>query len=291
MKASGPVTIGQMQEMLEDLNGAARHWDDLGWPRPKIMVVSGSGLAVDLESSSDYSSPLSEWLPFPIHQVEGHPLETELLAADTGCPVFYHKGRLHFYQGYTAHQTVFAVRLGALLGARVLIMTNAAGGLNPQQQPGDLVLIRDHINLIGMNPLRGELPSQWGPRFPDMLGAYDHELRRLAVAIGKDLNIDLAEGVYAGVAGPSYETPAEVRMLQTIGADLVGMSTVLEVIAARQMGIRCLCVSLVANLGIGVVEEPLDHKEVLEMSLASSDRVERLLSSLLSDDRLKEFAK
>ncbi len=170
-------------------------------------------------------------------------------------------------------------------------MTNAAGGLDAQQQPGDLVLIRDHINLIGLNPLRGELPIEWGPRFPDMLDAYDAELRKLAVETGKELGMDLAEGVYAGVAGPSYETPAEVRMIQTVGADLVGMSTVLEVIAARQMGVRCLCISLVANLGIGVAAEPLDHQEVLEMSQASSDRVQRLLNSLLADDRLKEIAK
>ena len=274
-----------MKEILGRLERAVSRWDELGWPRPKVVVVSGSGLAVDLGTPA-HRLPLSEWLSFDVHEVAGHPHETELLLPRPDRPVLYQIGRLHSYQGYSAHQTVFAIRLGALLGARVLVMTNAAGGLHPAQTPGDLVLIRDHLNLIGLNPLRGQLPPEWGPRFPDLSRAYDPDLRNLAKTVGEELGIELAEGVYAAVAGPSYETPAEVRMLGTLGADLVGMSTVLEVIAAKQMGLRCLCLSLVTNLGSGVVDEPMDHDDVLKMSRASAGKIEQVLTALLEDDRL-----
>lgn len=274
-----------MKEILGGLERAVKMWDELGWPRPKIVVVSGSGLAVDL-GTPEHRLPLSEWLSFDVHEVPGHPHETELLLPRPDRPVLYQKGRLHSYQGYSAHQIVFAIRLGALLGARVLVMTNAAGGLDSAQTPGDLVLIRDHLNLIGLNPLRGELPQEWGPRFPDLSRAYDPELRNLAKTLGEKLGIDLSEGVYAAVAGPSYETPAEVRTLRTLGADLVGMSTVLEVIAAKHMGLRCLCLSLVTNLGSGVVDEPMDHEDVLAMSRASAGKIQRLLTALLEDDGL-----
>ena len=274
-----------MKEIFDGLERAVGKWDELGWPRPEIVVVSGSGLAVDL-GTAKHRLPLSEWLPFDVHEVSGHPHETELLLPRPERPVLYQKGRLHSYQGYSAHQTVFAIRLGALLGASVLVMTNAAGGLDPDQNPGDLVLIRDHLNLILLNPLRGDLPREWGPRFPDLSRAYDPDLRSLARTIGEQQGIDLAEGVYAAVPGPSYETPAEVKMLRTLGADLVGMSTVLEVIAAKQMGMRCLCLSLVTNLGSGVVDEPMDHEDVLKMSRASAGKIERLLTALLADDGL-----
>jgi purine-nucleoside phosphorylase len=274
-----------MQEILDGLERAVAKWDEMGWPRPEVVVVSGSGLAVDL-GTPEHTLPLSEWLSFDAHEVAGHPHQTELLLPRPDRPVLYQKGRLHSYQGYSAHQTVFAIRLGALLGARVLVMTNAAGGLRPDQTPGDLVLIRDHLNLIGLNPLRGQLPEEWGPRFPDLSQAYDPELRELAKSVGERLGIELSEGVYAGVAGPSYETSAEVRMLRTLGADLVGMSTVLEVIAAKQMGLRCLCLSLVTNLGTGVVDKPMDHEDVLTMSRASAGKIERLLTALLEAEAL-----
>lgn len=274
-----------MKDILDGLERAVRKWDELAWPRPAVMLVSGSGLAVDL-GTPRHRLPLSEWLPFEIHEVAGHPHDTELLFPRPDRPVLYQKGRLHSYQGYSAHQTVFAIRLGRLLGARVLVMTNAAGGLQPTQTAGDLVLIRDHLNLIGLNPLRGKLPPDWGPRFPDLTNAYDASLRSLAKSLGEQLGIELSEGVYAAVAGPSYETPAEVRMLRKLGADLVGMSTVLEVIAANQMGVRCLCLSLVTNLGAGIADEAMDHEDVLEAGRASADKIRRLLGRLLEDDKL-----
>ena len=271
-----------MSDAKSDLEWAVARWHQLGWPKPEVILVSGSGLAVDLGSASGHDAPLAEWLPFPTHHIEGHPLHTQILEPQSGLPVLYQKGRLHSYQGYDAHQTVFMIRLAALLGARFLIMSNAAGGLNPNYRPGDLVLIRDHINLIGLNPLRGQIPAEWGPQFPDMSRAYDNEMRSAARHAATDSGIELAEGVYAAVAGPSYETPAEVRMLQVLGADLVGMSTALEIIAARHMGMRCLGVSLVANMAPGVAAGTTDHAEVLEAGTAAAEQLRSVLTRLLA---------
>lgn len=276
-----------MDGLAEALSRAVAVWDDGGWPRPKVMVVSGSGLAVELGGTDGRQRPLADFLPFPVRHVVGHPHTVELLAADSQRPVLYQRGRLHSYQGYDAHQTVFAVRLGALLGVETLILSNAAGALRQELEPGRLMVVRDHLNLIGMNPLRGALPPAWGPQFPDLTSAYDQRLRRLARELAAEIDVELEEGVYAGVAGPSYETPAEVRMLRRLGADLVGMSTVLEVIAARHMGLRCLCFSLVANLASGLAgDEPLEHDEVLAAGAAAADTLQAILLRLLQRPEL-----
>ncbi len=268
---------------VRDVEQAVGRYRALGWPEPRALVVSGSGLAVDLAGEKLGEAGLQELLPFPVHSVIGHPHAVELIQPAGSAPILYQRGRLHSYQGYDAHQTVLVVRMAARLGATTLVMTNAAGGLRQGQRPGDLLLIRDHLNLSGLNPLRGEPPAEWGPRFPDLTAAYDPELRRLALTLAEGLGIELGEGVYAGLAGPSYETPAEVRMLQTMGADLAGMSTVLEVIAARHMGVRCLCFSLVSNPAAGVAEGPVHHEEVLEAGRAAAGKVKRLLDALLRD--------
>lgn len=200
--------------------------------------------------------------------------------------VLYQRGRLHSYQGYDANQTVFMVRLAGLLGAGTLVMTNAAGGLAQGHEPGDLAVISDQINLSGLNPLRGSLPPEWGPQFVDMVDAHDPQFRRLAVGAASGLGIQLDPGVYAGFSGPSFETPAEVEMARRLGADLVGMSTVLEVIAARHLSMRCLCFSLIANLAAGVGGHKVDHEDVLETGRAASKQVTRLLSTLLGEPAL-----
>ena len=268
--------------MKAELGRAVEAWDDTGWPRPQVAVVSGSGLAVDLGDPEGRESDLGDWLPFEIHRIQGHPLRVELLRTAEGRPVLYLKGRLHSYQGYDAHQTVFTTRLAATLGARVLIMTNAAGGLRRDQRPGDLTLIRDQINLTGLNPLRGELPSEWGPRFPDMTEPYSGRLRELARETATELGLRLGQGTYAAVAGPSYETPAEVAMLRRNGADMVGMSTALEVIAARHMGIECMAVSVITNLAPGVGSGRVSHEEVLREGQQASSRLQSLLLRLLA---------
>jgi purine-nucleoside phosphorylase len=268
------------------LKEAVARWDGMGWPRPAVAVVSGSGLGVDLGERTHGPVPLADLLPFAVHPVDGHPHEVEMLLPAPERPVLYFRGRLHSYQGYDAHETVFPVRLAALLGARVLVLTNATGGVRESLRPGDLVAVRDHFNLTGLNPLRGQLPPEWGPRFPDMGEAYDRRLAALAHARAAELGIELQDGVYAGVAGPSYETPAEVRMLRLLGGDVTGMSTVLEVIAARHMGLPCLCLSLVSNAAAGLGEAPVDHAEVLAAAQAAAAKLHRLLGALLRDPAL-----
>jgi purine-nucleoside phosphorylase len=273
-------------DLTESHKSAVERFDLLGWPRPEVAIVSGSGLAVDLGERTNGPVQLEFLLPFGTHAVEGHPHAVEMFEPVPGRPVLYFKGRLHSYQGYDAHQTVFPVRLAALLGAKALVMTNATGGLQPHHRPGDLVLIRDHVNLTGLNPLRGQLPLEWGPRFPDMGAAYDPRLRELTRKIAGELGIPLTDGVYAGVAGPSYETPAEVRMLRMLGGDVTGMSTVLEIIAAHHMGVRCLCVSMVSNPAAGLSEVPVTHQEVLAAGQAAAGNLQALLGAVLRDPGL-----
>jgi purine-nucleoside phosphorylase len=268
-------------QLGESIKTAVESWDALDWPRPQVAMISGSGLGVDLGEPERGPIDLSYFLPFAAHPVEGHPHQVELLRPRPDRRVVYLRGRLHAYQGYDAHQTVFPVRLAAQLGARVLIVTNASGGLRPGLRPGELVLVRDHLNLTGLNPLRGELPPEWGPRFPDLSQAYDPRLAELARRLAGEQGLALGEGVYAGVLGASYETPAEVRMLRSLGGDLTGMSTVLEVIAARHMGLACLCLSLVANAAAGLAPAPLSHADVLAAAQGGAARLRRLLLALI----------
>jgi purine-nucleoside phosphorylase len=274
-----------MDTLRGEIEGAVEAWDRRGWPRPDVAVVSGSGLAVDLGRPIAGPIPLQEIVPFPVAGILGHPLRVELLEPLAGRRVLYYRGRVHAYQGHTPAHTVFQIRLAARLGARIVILTNAAGGLRPETQAaGQIWLIRDHLNLSGMNPLfGGGIPSEWGPSFPEMAGAYDEALRALAREQAARLDLALGEGVYVGLSGPSYETPAEVAMLRTLGGDLVGMSTVLEVIAARHMGVRCFALSLITNLAANAGGT---HEEVLEMGRLAAERVQRLFSAMLGDPRL-----
>ena len=275
-----------MNHLVEELAAAAATWRELGWPEPRVALVSGSGLAVDLALPSAGRVPLQRLVPWTIHAVAGHPLEVELLQPPGAAPVVCFHGRLHTYQGYTAAQAVFPVRLVALLGAKVLLLTNAAGAVAERLRPGQLALVTDHLNLTGLSPLTGTPPAEWGPRFPDMIDAYDPRLRELLRRHAEAIGLELAEGVYGGLAGPAYETPAEVRMMRTLGADLVGMSTVLEVIAARHLGVRCACISLAANPGAGMVAELLDHEEVLAAGRAAAKHLGRLFERVLADPAL-----
>lgn len=272
-------------ETLDDLNTplkeAVQRWDQLGWPRPTVALVSGSGLAVDMGDLVRGPLALEYFLPFSCHPVEGHPHEVDVLLPRPDRPVFYQRGRLHSYQGYSANETVFPIRLAALLGVKTLVLTNATGGLQPHHRPGDLILIRDQINLTGLNPLRGQLPPEWGPRFLDMTRTFDAGLRDLARRKAAELGIELKEGVYIGLAGPTYETPAEVNMLRLLGGDVTGMSTVMEVIAARHMGLRVLCISMVSNAAAGMTEEAIDHADVLAAAGVAAEKLKRLLGEIL----------
>jgi purine-nucleoside phosphorylase len=247
--------------------------------RPVVGMVLGSGLgALADRLGGAVSIPYEEIPEFPAVSVAGH---AGRLVVGTlgGVPVAAMQGRVHAYEGWSAEDLTFGVRLLAATGVRALLLTNAAGAVNPGLAPGDLVRITDQLNLTGLNPLTGRNDERIGPRFPDMSQPYDPQLGALLDASAARLGIPLGTGVYAGVAGPSYETPAEIRMLRILGADLVGMSTVLEVIAARHAGIRVAAVSLVTNLAAGLAGKPLSHAEVLAAGEGARDRVTRLATA------------
>ncbi len=232
--------------------------------RPKIALVLGSGLGGFADELTDATRIPYQKIPdFPRSTAIGH-AGLLVIGKAEGIAVAAMQGRVHLYEGYSAREVGFAMRVFGRMGMRSATLTNAAGGINPEFKQGALVVIRDHINLQGANPLIGPNDERFGPRFPDMTQAYWRSYREIALAEAKRLGIEAHEGVYAALPGPSYETPAEIRYLKTIGADLVGMSTVPEVIVARHMGIRVLGISCVTNMAAGILDRPLDHSEVLE---------------------------
>ena len=251
--------------------------------RPKIALVLGSGLgAFANEFANAVKIPYSKIPHFPQSTAIGH--AGQLVIGEVGdTEVVGMQGRVHLYEGYSAKEVSFPVRVFSRMGVKAMVLTNAAGGIQQKFTKGRLVLISDHLNLQGANPLCGMNDEHFGPRFPDMSAAYDQEFRALALAEGRRLGIDLGEGVYAALAGPSYETPAEIRYLRSIGADLVGMSTVPEVLAARHSGIRVLGISCVTNAAAGVLHQPLDHNEVLETAEQVKDQFLGLLRAVITD--------
>jgi purine-nucleoside phosphorylase len=251
--------------------------------KPSIALVLGSGLgsyADDLEEKTEI--PYEEIPHFPTSSISGHS-GVLVIGTKHDKTVVAMKGRVHLYEGCSAENVVFPLRVLCQLGASTLIITNAAGGINPEFSPGDLVLIKDQINLTGHNPLVAPSESMLGARFPDMSCAYSLKLRNLAKEAALKLGFPLLSGVYAGLLGPSYETPAEIKMLTTIGADLVGMSTVCEVIAARQLSVECLGLSCVTNMASGISDTPLDHSEVKETAARVRGLFIRLVSQVIAD--------
>src|SRR5271169_3889925 len=245
--------------------------------RPQIALVLGSGLgafAGEFESATQI--PYAEIPHFPRSTAIGH--AGQLVVGKVGdIPVAGMQGRVHLYEGYSAEDVAFPIRVFARMGIKAVILTNAAGGIKREFVQGQLVVIKDHINLQDENPLTGPNDERFGARFPDMTVAYDRRFRELTIGEGNRNSIGLYEGVYAALSGPSYETPAEIRYLRTIGADLVGMSTVPEVVAARHSGMRVLGISCVTNPAAGILDQPLDHKEVLE----TAERVKGQFIALL----------
>jgi len=249
--------------------------------RPRFGLVLGSGLGFLAEKvEQPVMVNYSELPGFPVSTVEGH-MSRLVLGELAGRPVAVMQGRFHYYEGYSMERVVMGVRLLARLGVEVLIITNAAGAVNKEFRAGDLMLITDHINLMGNNPLIGPNLERLGPRFPDMSNAYCRELRELAMKVAAALGLELKEGVYAAMTGPSYETPAEIRMLRTLGADAVGMSTIPEVIAAVHAGLKVLGLSCISNLAAGLSERPLSHQEVKDTADAVREPFSRLVMELL----------
>jgi len=248
---------------------------------PRLGIILGSGLGNFAAQVEDPTAiPYAEIPHFPQSTVEGHSGRL-VLGHIAGVPVAVMQGRVHAYEGYPLSEVTFPTRVLGLLGCKSLIVTNAAGGINTSYQQGSLVAISDHINLTGANAALGPNESNFGPRFFDMTAAYSPQLRALAQAEAAKQNIPLAEGVYLAVLGPSYETPAEIRAFRTLGADLVGMSTVHEVIIARHMGIEILGISLVTNMAAGVLDEAINHEEVMEIGRRIEGQFTNLLTALI----------
>lgn len=248
---------------------------------PKIAVVLGSGLG-------DFANDLKDPVIIPYQDIPNFPHSTaighagRMVVGKLGdITVAAMQGRVHQYEGYTCKQAAFPVRVFSRMGLKAIILTNAAGGINMKFGQGALVVINDHINLQGANPLTGPNEDRFGPRFPDLSDAYNRAYRRIAFDEARRLNIELFEGVYAALAGPSYETPAEIRYLRTIGADLVGMSTVPEVIVARHIGINVLAISCVTNMAAGILEQAINHEEVLEVGLRVRGKFLSLLTAVI----------
>ncbi|MCS7251786.1 MAG: purine-nucleoside phosphorylase [Anaerolineae bacterium] len=251
---------------------------------PRIGLVLGSGLAPFANAvEASITLAFTDIPGFPAVTVEGHPGRV-IVGQLEGHPIMVLQGRAHFYEGYSVQRTTFPIRVMQLLGVRILILTNAAGGLNPEFRPGDVMILRDHIGLFGMagiNPLRGPNEMDWGPRFPDLSQAYDPALRALACKVAQAEGIPAHEGVYVMLGGPSFETPAEVRFLRLIGADAVGMSTVPEVIVARHGGMRVLALSGISNTLNPDAIEPPSHEEVLRVGQVLVPRLLAIVRGVL----------
>ncbi|MGC9291266.1 MAG: purine-nucleoside phosphorylase [Acidobacteriaceae bacterium] len=248
---------------------------------PTVGLVLGSGLGAFAGSVQNaLAIPYHQVPHFPQSTVEGHAGRL-VFGTVEGAPVAVLQGRVHAYEGHAPHQVVFPVRVLARLGVRQLVLTNAAGSLRKDLPPGTLVAIADHINFSGLNPVAGPNDPRLGPRFFDMTAAYSPRLRQMAQAIAQQQGWQLPEGVYISVLGPSYETPAEIRAFRALGADLVGMSTVQETIAARHMGVEVLGISCVTNFAAGASGRPLDHAEVMETGKGVEAQLTRLFLALM----------
>ena len=249
--------------------------------QPRLALVLGSGLGDFADTLSErVTLPYSTIPHFPVSSAIGH--AGNLVIGRVGdVPVAAMQGRVHFYEGHSMARVTFPMRVFCRLGIKGVLLTNAAGGIGAQLKPGCLVVLSDHINLQGTNALIGANEERFGPRFPDMTEAYSKQWRTLALEEGRRQGIDIHEGVYAAVPGPSYETPAEIRFLRIIGADVVGMSTVAEVTVARHCGMRVLAISVVTNMAAGILDQPINHEEVLEVGQRIRSQFAVLLRSLI----------
>lgn len=248
---------------------------------PDVGIILGSGLGAFADTFDDaVVLPYQEIPGFPTSSVPGH--EGRLVVGKlAGATVVAMQGRVHFYEGYAPWQVAFPARVLCLLGIKALVVTNAAGGIRSDLAPGDLMRITDQLNLSGMNPLIGHNDDRLGPRFPDMSTAYHPALGALLEEVARDVKVDLRSGVYSCLSGPTYETPAEIRMLRILGADAVGMSTVPEVIAASHMGVPVAGISCITNFAAGIGDKPLSHEEVAEVANLAKDRFSSLLRAFL----------
>ena len=267
------------QEMIQ---AAAAAINEKSSHTPEVGMILGSGLGVLADEVENPTIIPYEDIPhFPLSTVEGHAGEL-VIGTLGGKEVVMMKGRFHFYEGYEPSLIAFPIRVLIALGIKQLIVTNAAGGVNQSFKPGDLMLITDHLNLAGTNPLIGKNDDRLGPRFPDMSNAYDPALMAVAEDAAAQQKLQLQKGVYAWFTGPNYETPAEVRMARVLGADAVGMSTVPEVLVAVHGGVKVLGISCITNMAAGILDQPLSHQEVMETAKMVEQRFKQLVRDILA---------
>ena len=271
----------QMMGTYEQAEQAARLIRSRYDAVPEVALVLGSGLGGFADGLTDSVAIPYDQIPgFARSTVEGHAGRL-VLGRVEGVHVAAMQGRFHFYEGYPLSQVVFPIRVLGVLGVKSLVVTNAAGGVNVEFNQGALMLINDHINLMGTNPLIGTNDTRFGPRFPDMSEVYARDYQEIAVAEAQAMGLHLKRGVYAALTGPSYETPSEIRLLRTLGADAIGMSTVPEAIVARQLGMKILGISCITNMAAGVLDEPINHEEVLETGLRVRETFQELLQRVI----------
>lgn len=272
---------GNIMEYIEKISESCSYIKNIINEVPDAAVILGSGLGGLSDEVQNKIIIKYESIPnFPKSTVAGHAGEF-VYGNLEGKKVIMMNGRFHFYEGYDMKTVTFAVRVLSSLGIKKLIVTNAAGGVNTSFKPGDLMIIKDHINFTGTNPLIGKNLDDFGPRFPDMSQPYDKELRDIALKAALDKDIKVVEGTYLMMTGPSYETPAEVRMVRILGGDAVGMSTVSEVIAANHSGMRVLGISCITNMACGILDRPLNHEEVIETSNMVKDKFKTLVREII----------
>lgn len=270
-----------MNQMMEKLNRCVAVIREQTSFRPEVALVLGSGLGGFGELVEEaLRIPYASLPGFPVSTVPGHAGQF-ILGYVRGVPVIVMQGRVHYYEGYPMEDVVMPIRIMGMLGAKKLILTNAAGGVNTDFAPGDLMLLEDHISAFVPSPLRGENLDALGTRFPDMSCVYDIPLRQAAEQAAGSRGIALQKGVYLQWQGPNYESPAEIRMFRTLGADAVGMSTVCEAIAARHMGLRVCAVSCITNMACGILPQPLSHEEVQETASRVRDKFESLVLEMI----------
>lgn len=250
---------------------------------PEVAIVLGSGLG-------DYADGIEVAAELDYHEIEGFPVSTVpghagkfIFGYVNGVPVVCMKGRVHYYEGYPISDVVLPTRLMKLMGAKVLFLTNASGGINPSFKAGDFMMLTDHVSLWAPNPLIGANIDELGVRFPDMTHVYDEDLQEILRRTAKDCGIDLKEGIYAQLTGPSFESPAEIQLLHKLGVDAVGMSTVVEAIAANHMGMKICCISCVCNLAAGMTDNPLTHEEVQEAANAAAPKFRALVTAAVTN--------
>ncbi|MBC7912294.1 MAG: purine-nucleoside phosphorylase [Pyrinomonadaceae bacterium] len=267
--------------MYERVEHAARSIRARWTEDVRVGLVLGSGLGAFADDLQESVSLSYEEIPgFARSTVEGHAGQL-VLGKIENVSVAAMQGRFHYYEGYSFEDVVFPIRTFGLLGIKSLVLTNAAGGINVELNQGALMVINDHLNLMHASPLRGAHDARFGARFPDMTEVYARDYQEIAVEEAHNMNLELRRGIYAALTGPSYETPAEIRMLRTLGADAVGMSTVPEAIVARQMGIKVLGISCITNMAAGVIGEPINHDEVIETGARVHETFKELLRRVI----------